>query len=149
MHTHPPSITSGENIGDSGLIQAFRAWKAQYKDESEFLLPELNYTRSVRASHKRALPSDDSCHVASSCSSSPSPAHGRRTSSQKLQYVVLCLCSRSDTHTSARSRVCVLTRTLPTAIAWRARSQIFLSLPRRSSARQRRRLALPPCAMCY
>lgn len=37
--------TSGENIGDSGLIQAFRAWKAQYKDETEFLLPGLNYTR--------------------------------------------------------------------------------------------------------
>ncbi|KAI0807426.1 Metalloprotease [Fomes fomentarius] len=39
------NLTSGENIGDSGLIQAFRAWKAQYKDETEFLLPGLNYTR--------------------------------------------------------------------------------------------------------
>ncbi|KAJ7074256.1 hypothetical protein C8F01DRAFT_1272809 [Mycena amicta] len=42
-------ITSGENIGDSGLIQAYRAWKAQF-DESkkagnEYLLPGLNYTR--------------------------------------------------------------------------------------------------------
>ncbi|KAI0709419.1 Metalloprotease [Earliella scabrosa] len=39
------NLTSGENIGDSGLIQAFRAWKTQYQDESEFLLPGLNYTR--------------------------------------------------------------------------------------------------------
>jgi hypothetical protein len=41
--------TSGENIGDSGLIQAFRAWKAQYNDSfkagNEFLLPGLNFTR--------------------------------------------------------------------------------------------------------
>ena len=37
--------TSGENIGDSGLIQAFRAWKAQYNDDTEFILPGLNYTR--------------------------------------------------------------------------------------------------------
>ncbi|KAI0720938.1 metalloprotease [Cerioporus squamosus] len=39
------NLTSGENIGDSGLIQAYRAWKAQYSDEKEFLLPGLNYTR--------------------------------------------------------------------------------------------------------
>ncbi|RPD66296.1 Metalloprotease [Lentinus tigrinus ALCF2SS1-7] len=39
------NLTSGENIGDSGLIQAFRAWKAQYTEEKEFLLPGLNYTR--------------------------------------------------------------------------------------------------------
>jgi endothelin-converting enzyme len=43
------NLTSGENIGDSGIIQAYRAWKAQY-DESleagnEFKLPGLNYTR--------------------------------------------------------------------------------------------------------
>ncbi len=42
--------TSGENIGDTGLIQAYRAWKAQYeislKDGNEFLLPGLDhYTR--------------------------------------------------------------------------------------------------------
>ncbi|KAH9945985.1 metalloprotease [Epithele typhae] len=39
------NLTSGENIGDSGLIQAFRAWKSQYSEESEFLLPGLSYTR--------------------------------------------------------------------------------------------------------
>lgn len=39
-------LTSGENIGDSGLIQAYRAWKAQYDvDDNDFLLPGLNYTR--------------------------------------------------------------------------------------------------------
>ncbi|KIY47093.1 endothelin-converting enzyme 1 [Fistulina hepatica ATCC 64428] len=43
------NLTSGENIGDTGLIQAYRAWKAQY-DESyaagnEYLLPGLDYTR--------------------------------------------------------------------------------------------------------
>ncbi|KAF8969921.1 hypothetical protein BDZ97DRAFT_1793392 [Flammula alnicola] len=41
--------TSGENIGDTGLIQAFRAWKAQYhvskENGSEYLLPGLNFTR--------------------------------------------------------------------------------------------------------
>lgn len=43
------NLTAGENIGDSGLIQAFRAWKAQYEDSydagREYLLPGLNYTR--------------------------------------------------------------------------------------------------------
>ncbi|KAL1758319.1 hypothetical protein FB107DRAFT_258860 [Schizophyllum commune] len=37
------------NIGDTGLIQAFRAWKAQYADSfqsgNEFLLPGLDFTR--------------------------------------------------------------------------------------------------------
>ncbi|KAL4074557.1 hypothetical protein V8B97DRAFT_2022777 [Scleroderma yunnanense] len=37
------------NIGDSGLIQAYRAWKAQYEDSydagREYLLPGLKYTR--------------------------------------------------------------------------------------------------------
>ncbi|KXN89289.1 Endothelin-converting enzyme 2, partial [Leucoagaricus sp. SymC.cos] len=41
--------TATENIGDSGLIQSFRAWKAQYKTSleagGEYLLPGLNYTR--------------------------------------------------------------------------------------------------------
>ncbi|KAJ7093237.1 hypothetical protein C8R44DRAFT_646354 [Mycena epipterygia] len=43
------NLTSGENIGDTGLIQAYRAWKAQFdssfKAGNEFLLPGLNYTR--------------------------------------------------------------------------------------------------------
>ncbi|KAJ3005240.1 hypothetical protein NUW54_g4429 [Trametes sanguinea] len=43
------NLTSGENIGDSGIIQAYRAWKAQYNEGvekgTEFLLPGLNYTR--------------------------------------------------------------------------------------------------------
>lgn len=43
------NLTSGENIGDTGLIQAYRAWKAGY-DESyeagnEYLLPGLAFTR--------------------------------------------------------------------------------------------------------
>ncbi|KDQ60672.1 hypothetical protein JAAARDRAFT_708451 [Jaapia argillacea MUCL 33604] len=41
--------TSGENIGDTGLIQAYRAWKAQYHasydDGNEYILPGLSYTR--------------------------------------------------------------------------------------------------------
>lgn len=41
--------TSGENIGDQGLIQAYRAWKAQYdesfREGNEYLLPGLNFTR--------------------------------------------------------------------------------------------------------
>ncbi|KAF7359341.1 Endothelin-converting enzyme 1 [Mycena sanguinolenta] len=42
-------MTSGENIGDTGLIQAYRAWKAQYSESfqagGEFLLPGMKYTR--------------------------------------------------------------------------------------------------------
>ncbi|KAJ7771710.1 hypothetical protein B0H16DRAFT_1514445 [Mycena metata] len=43
------NLTSGENIGDTGLVQAYRAWKAQYSDSfmagNEYILPGLNYTR--------------------------------------------------------------------------------------------------------
>ncbi|KAF9567593.1 zincin [Agrocybe pediades] len=43
------NFTSGENIGDTGLIQAYRAWKAQYSisnhNTTEYLLPGLNFTR--------------------------------------------------------------------------------------------------------
>ncbi|KAJ3821178.1 Metalloprotease [Lentinula raphanica] len=43
------NLTSGENIGDTGLVQAYRAWKAQYDSSyeagQEFLLPGLPYTR--------------------------------------------------------------------------------------------------------
>lgn len=43
--------TSGENIGDTGLIQSYRAWQAQFKDSeaagNEYLLPGLDFTRSV------------------------------------------------------------------------------------------------------
>lgn len=42
-------MTSGENIGDTGIIQAYRAWKVQYQTSleagEEYLLPGLNYTR--------------------------------------------------------------------------------------------------------
>ncbi|KAH8106762.1 Metalloprotease [Cristinia sonorae] len=43
------NLTASENIGDSGIIQAYRAWKANYHESAlagnEFLLPGLNYTR--------------------------------------------------------------------------------------------------------
>lgn len=43
------NLTSGENIGDTGLIQAYRAWKDQYdvsyQEGNEFLLPGLTFTR--------------------------------------------------------------------------------------------------------
>jgi endothelin-converting enzyme len=43
------NLTSGENIGDSGIIQAYRAWKAQYSDSlqegAEYVLPGLPYTK--------------------------------------------------------------------------------------------------------
>lgn len=49
------NLTSGENIGDSGIIQAFRAWKAQFDDSlaagDEYVLPGLNYTRRVASHH--------------------------------------------------------------------------------------------------
>ncbi|KAF7295320.1 Endothelin-converting enzyme 1 [Mycena indigotica] len=42
-------FSSGENIGDSGLIHAYRAWKARFNESqnagTEYLLPGLNYTR--------------------------------------------------------------------------------------------------------
>ncbi|KAF9458665.1 hypothetical protein BDZ94DRAFT_80625 [Collybia nuda] len=43
------NLTSGENIGDTGLIQAYRAWKVQYSTSraagKEKLLPGLHYTK--------------------------------------------------------------------------------------------------------
>jgi len=43
------NLTSGENIGDTGLLHAYRAWEAQFESSfetgNEFLLPGLNYTR--------------------------------------------------------------------------------------------------------
>ncbi|KZT28481.1 metalloprotease [Neolentinus lepideus HHB14362 ss-1] len=39
------NLTAGENIGDTGIIQAYRAWQAQYDSSKEYLLPGLNYTR--------------------------------------------------------------------------------------------------------
>ena len=43
--------TSGENIGDTGLIQSYRAWRGQFhtslEEGNEFLLPGLNYTQYV------------------------------------------------------------------------------------------------------
>ncbi|KAK7678079.1 hypothetical protein QCA50_018872, partial [Cerrena zonata] len=43
------NMTSGENIGDSGIIQSFRAWKSQFQESkkagNEYLLPGLPYTR--------------------------------------------------------------------------------------------------------
>ncbi|KAG8827602.1 hypothetical protein FRC17_007748 [Serendipita sp. 399] len=42
-------LTSGENIADQGVINAYRAWHNQYNESydagSEYLLPGLNYTR--------------------------------------------------------------------------------------------------------
>lgn len=43
------NLTSGENIGDTGLIQAYRAWKTQFGHSfakgEEYLLPGLNYSQ--------------------------------------------------------------------------------------------------------
>ncbi|KAF9001901.1 hypothetical protein BDQ17DRAFT_1357686 [Cyathus striatus] len=43
------NLTSGENIGDTGLIQAYRAWKTQYRASlaagTEYLLPGLQFSR--------------------------------------------------------------------------------------------------------
>ncbi|EKM55471.1 uncharacterized protein PHACADRAFT_256119 [Phanerochaete carnosa HHB-10118-sp] len=43
------NLTSGENIGDTGLIQAYRAWKEQVDVSDaaarEYLLPGLDFTR--------------------------------------------------------------------------------------------------------
>jgi endothelin-converting enzyme len=43
------NLTSGENIGDTGLIQAYRAWKHQFASSlaagNEYHLPGLDFTR--------------------------------------------------------------------------------------------------------
>ena len=39
--------TSGENIGDTGLIQAYRAWRGQQVSLEQTLLPGLEYTQYV------------------------------------------------------------------------------------------------------
>ena len=43
------NLTSGENIGDTGLVQAYRAWQAQYdkglKEGTEYELPGLTFTK--------------------------------------------------------------------------------------------------------
>ncbi|KAG8772677.1 hypothetical protein FRC12_002944 [Ceratobasidium sp. 428] len=39
------NLTLGENLADSGLIQAYRAWKSASSAESDFTLPGLNYTQ--------------------------------------------------------------------------------------------------------
>ena len=43
------NLTSAENIGDSGYIQAYRAWKAQHTtslaNSEEPLLPGLDYNQ--------------------------------------------------------------------------------------------------------
>ena len=53
-------MTSGENIGDTGLIQAYRAWQEQYDISAaagnEPLLPGLNFTRYVSAPSHIVLP---------------------------------------------------------------------------------------------
>ncbi|KAG6820570.1 hypothetical protein H0H93_015090 [Arthromyces matolae] len=58
MHVNMSPRTSGENIGDTGLIQAYRAWKAQYDESSqaghELLLPGLTYT-SLPVGHRDQL----------------------------------------------------------------------------------------------
>ncbi|KXN93377.1 Endothelin-converting enzyme 1, partial [Leucoagaricus sp. SymC.cos] len=44
------NTTATENIGDSGIIQSYRAWKTQYNSSleagNEYLLPGVNYTRN-------------------------------------------------------------------------------------------------------
>jgi endothelin-converting enzyme len=40
------NLTSGENIGDSGLIHSWRAWKSHINATTDFLLPGLeDFTR--------------------------------------------------------------------------------------------------------
>ena len=72
--------TSGENIGDTGFIQAYRAWKAQYDTSleagTEYLLPGLNFTRFVHLVW-RAISSDFTIILGSNSFSSPSDASGQ------------------------------------------------------------------------
>ncbi|KAI6009923.1 Metalloprotease [Pisolithus microcarpus] len=57
--------TAGENIGDSGLVQAYRAWKAQYEDSydagNEYLLPGLKYTSACLKAVPRAIALSCAC----------------------------------------------------------------------------------------
>jgi predicted metalloendopeptidase len=42
------NLTLGENLADSGVIQAYRAWKSASDAQSDFALPGLNYTQCVQ-----------------------------------------------------------------------------------------------------
>ncbi|KAF8522224.1 Metalloprotease [Hysterangium stoloniferum] len=48
-HIHVNRRTNGEDIGDSGLVQSYRAWQNQFdasvESGGEYLLPGLNFTR--------------------------------------------------------------------------------------------------------
>lgn len=74
----PLDRTSGENIGDTGLIQSYRAWKAQYEESydagNEYLLPGLNYTRYVKFGYCEVHGLNDV--LVSNCFSSHLPGFG-------------------------------------------------------------------------
>jgi hypothetical protein len=75
------SRTSGENIGDTGFIQAYRAWKAQYDTSleagTEYLLPGLNFTRFVHLVWRAIFSDFTNIILGSNFFSSPSDASGR------------------------------------------------------------------------
>ncbi len=87
-HAYPILRTSGENIGDSGIIQAYRAWKAQFNDSlkagNEYLLPGLNYTRCDIADLVLCISSYIYICAETNFSSLPSVVFGQKTSNLRL-----------------------------------------------------------------
>ena len=118
--------TSGENIGDSGLIQAYRAWKANYDDSledgNEFILPGLNYTREQMFF----------ISFARSWAQNIKPAAAVSRSYTCVQHEILIVVHH-------RSRVYGRIHTLQTDTVSTARCRISQSLQPRSSVRRRRR----------
>ncbi len=87
-HAYPILRTSGENIGDSGIIQAYRAWKAQFNDSfkagNEYLLPGLNYTRCDIADLVLCISSYIYICAETNFSSLPLVVFGQKTSNLRL-----------------------------------------------------------------
>lgn len=132
------SSTSGENIGDSGLIQAYRAWKAQYEDSyeagKEYLLPGLDYTRFVMLDVPMNYSVTDDMFreqlffisFARTWAMNNKPADAVSVAKTHLTTYFNMTCNRSDVSGQTLIR--------RTDIALKAPFLIFLSLPRPLSA---------------
>jgi hypothetical protein len=93
------NLTLGENLADSGVIQAYRAWKSASNDKLDFSLPGLNFTQCVSSSvcTKHAL----TWPTVSNCSGFHLEESGRRKPSLPLRFVLLKADSRFESLTNA------------------------------------------------
>ena len=146
--------TSGENIGDTGLIQSYRAWQAQYdsglEHGSEYILPGLNFTR-YDIGNKWVLHTCSLGAIESSYSSYPLLVDGQGTLRQNQLYVDalalhICLTQtsfrviqvarvRTDPHSPNQYRVDGTVYNIPEfAKAFKCSAKAKVSLPLSSSS---------------